>query len=270
MNLALREFLAGVKLFGEGFKIMRRNKRLWLLGAVPALITTVLFVTGIVVFGYWVGDVVAWVTPFADDWSERAREITRTIATIALLIILVVVGVVAFTAVTLLIGGPFYEYISEKIEDQLVGTPPDYHASWLRMFLRGLRDSILLVSLSLFFTVPLFCLGFVPVIGQTVIPVLAACVGGWILSLELVGVPFHRRGRRLGDRHRALRTRRALTLGFGVPAYLVCAIPVVAVFVMPAAFAGGTLLAREVLSGAAAPGPAGHPPGPAAQGAGPV
>ena len=253
MNLAVRDFVAGAKLFAEGFRIMARNKRLWLLGAVPALITTVLFVTLIVLFSYWVGDLVEWATPFADDWSAGARDTVRTLGTIAVLILLVVVGVITFTAITLLIGGPFYEYIAEKIEDQLGNRPPGYHLGWFRMFLRGLRDSILLVSLSLLFTLPLFCLSFVPLIGQTVIPALAACVGGWILALELVGVPFHRRGRRLGDRHRALRTRRALTLGFGVPAYLVCAIPLVAVVVMPAAVAGGTLLAREVLASAPAP-----------------
>ncbi|MGH3730450.1 MAG: EI24 domain-containing protein, partial [Micromonosporaceae bacterium] len=229
MSAAVNDFVAGLKIFAQGFSIMARNKRLWLLGTVPAMIAMVLVILAIVAVGMWVGDLVAWATPFADGWSPDGREALRVSATVVLMVALLAVAVITFTALTLLIGGPFYEYIAEQIEDQLGGKPPGYHASWFRVFVRGLRDSILLVSISVLFTLPLFCLGFIPLIGQTVIPVIGACVGGWILSLELVGVPFHRRGLRLGDRHRALRTRRALTLGFGVPTYLVCAVPLLAI-----------------------------------------
>lgn len=248
MNDAVREFMAGARMFTAGFGIMRRNPRLWLLGTVPALIAAILMTGVFVLAFYWVGDLVAWATPFADDWSDDGRQNLRIALSVVLMIAVLAVGVITFTAVTLLIGGPFYEYIAEKVEDQLGGKVAGYHASWLRMFVRGLRDSILLVAVSVLCTLPLFCLGFIPVIGQTVIPVLAVSVGGWILALELVGVPFHRRGLRLGDRHRRLKTRRALTLGFGMPAYLVCAVPLAAIVVMPAAVAGGTLLARAVLA----------------------
>ena len=250
MNSAVRDFVAGVRLFGEGWAVMARNKRLWLLGMIPALIAFLLMVTVVVLLGIWVLDLVTWATPFAEEWSERGRDTLRGVAAVVVMVAVIAVGVVTFGALTLLIGGPFYEYIAEKIEDRHDG-PPDYRASWLRMFVRGLRDSILLVAISVACTVPLFCLGFVPLIGQTVIPVVGACVGGWILALELVGVPFHRRGLRLGDRHRALKTRRWLTLGFGIPAYLLCLVPLLAIVVMPVGAAAGTLLAREVLPGRA-------------------
>lgn len=248
MTAAAQDFASGVRMFGEGFALMARHKRLWLIGTVPALLAFLLITAVIVGIGAWAGDLVAWATPFADDWSANTREGLRFAATLMLMVAVIGVAVITFSAVTLLIGGPFYEYIAEQIEDRLGNKPSGHHASWFRMFLRGLRDSVFLVSVSVLLTLPLFCLSFVPVIGQTVIPVLAACVGGWILALELVGVPFHRRGLRLGDRHRALRTRPALVLGYGVPTYLLCAIPFAAIVVMPVAAAGGTLLARAVLS----------------------
>lgn len=251
MGAAARDFAAGARLFADGFRVMAVHKRLWILGAVPALLAMVVLVGALTALGFWVGDLVDWATPFADDWSEDVRRGTRIAASVIVMGVAIGVGVIAFSALTLLIGGPFYEYIAEQVEDRVGGKPPTYHASWFRMFVRGLRDSVLLVTLSVLCTLPLLCLGFVPLVGQTVVPVLAACVGGWILTLELVGVPFHRRGLRLGDRHRALRTRRALTLGFGVPTYLVCAIPLLAIVVMPPAVAGGTLLARQVLAGPA-------------------
>ncbi len=249
MKPAVRDFVAGMRLFGEGWTVMARNKRLWLLGMVPAFIAMVLMVGVIVLLAFWVVDLVTWSTPFADDWSANGRDTLRGVVAAVIMIAVVAVGVVTFGALTLLIGGPFYEYIAEQIEDRHGDRPAEYRASWLRMFVRGLRDSILLVAISVACTVPLFCLGFVPVIGQTVIPVIGACVGGWILTLELVGVPFHRRGLRLGDRQRALRTRKALTLGFGIPAYLLCLVPLLAIVVMPVGAAAGTLLAREVLAG---------------------
>ena len=42
--------------------------------------------------------------------------------------------------------------------------------------------------------IPLFLCGFIPIVGQTVIPVIGALVGGWFLAVELVGVAFARRG----------------------------------------------------------------------------
>ncbi len=130
--------------------------------------------------------------------------------------------------------------------------------SWLTLTWRGVRDSALLIGASVLCTLPLFLAGFIPVIGQTVVPVLVVTVGGWLLALELVGVAFSRRGLRLRDRHRALRRRRLLTLGVGMPCYLLCAIPFAAVLVMPVAVAAGTLLAREVLP---SPAPAPRPQG---------
>jgi CysZ protein len=96
--------------------------------------------------------------------------------------------------------------------------------------------------------VPLFAAGFVPVLGQTVVPVVSASFGGWMLGIELVGSAFERRGLlTLSDRRVAMRRRRARVLGFTVPTFLMLAIPLVGVVVFPVATAAGTLLARQLL-----------------------
>ncbi|WP_406689222.1 EI24 domain-containing protein [Saccharopolyspora sp. ID03-671] len=68
-----------------------------------------------------------------------------------------------------------------------------------------------------------------------------------VISLEMVGLVFQRRGLAFGRRHRALREHKAMTLGFGLPAYLLCLVPVLQLLVIPAAVVGGTLLAHRVL-----------------------
>jgi CysZ protein len=94
----------------------------------------------------------------------------------------------------------------------------------------------------------LFVAGFVPAIGQTVVPVISAMFGGWMLGVELIGSAFERRGLlRLADRRAAMRTRRLRVLGFAIPTFLLLAIPFAGVVVFPVATAGGTLLARQLL-----------------------
>jgi CysZ protein len=95
--------------------------------------------------------------------------------------------------------------------------------------------------------IALFVIGFVPVVGQILVPVLGAFFGGWFLTLELTGLAFEGRGMTLKDRRIALRSRRARTLGFGVASYVSFLIPLGAVIMMPAAVAGATLLARSAL-----------------------
>ena len=56
--------------------------------------------------------------------------------------------------------------------------------------LKNAADSIRLIVLGIVVAVPLFVLGFVPVIGQTVVPVVDVVVGGWLLAVELTGVPY--------------------------------------------------------------------------------
>jgi CysZ protein len=78
------------------------------------------------------------------------------------------------------------------------------------------------------------------------VPVLGAMVGGWVLALELTGVPFERRGLRFRHRRAMLRQRRAMALGFGMATFVSFLVPLGAVFAMPAAVAGATLLSRRL------------------------
>jgi CysZ protein len=88
----------------------------------------------------------------------------------------------------------------------------------------------------------------VPAVGQTVVPVVSAAFGGWMLGIELIGSSFERRRLlTLADRRVAMRRRRARVLGFTVPTFLLLAVPLLGVVVFPVATAGGTLLARQLL-----------------------
>jgi CysZ protein len=224
-----------------------RNPGMLGLGLLPGLISGVLYLAALAALVAYIGDVSAAVTWFADDWSSVWRDLTRLLAGAALIGLSGLFGVLTFTAVTLLIGDPFYERISGLVERRLGGVPDEVEVSLGRSLARSLVDSLRLIGLSVLFGIPLFLAGFIPVIGQTVVPVIGGAVGGWLLAVELTGVPFQRRGQRLRHRRAALRVNRPLALGFGVAVFACFLIPLGAVLVMPAAVVGGTLLARRSL-----------------------
>ena len=256
---SLGRFLSGAGLLLRGLGLYVRSPGLMLLGVIPALISGVLFVGAFATLVWFVDDLAALVTPFADDWSGTVRSLARVIAGVAILGIGGLVGVLTFTAVTLVIGDPFYEKISERVEERYGGTPNAVEVPFWPSLRRSLVDSVRLVALSLLVGIPLFVAGFIPVVGQTVVPVIGAAVGGWFLAVELVGAPFYRRGMRLPQRRAILKADRPTALGFGVAVFLCFLIPLGAVLIMPAAVAGAALLARRSL-GQSIDGPLSAPP----------
>ncbi len=244
---AVRDFFTGAGLLGRGLQLMLRLPRLLGLGLLPALIAGVLYSAALIVLIIFLPGLTHAMTWFAAGWATGWRDLFRVLGGIALVGAAVTLGVLTFTAVTLAVGDPFYERISELIENRYGGVPDKVDVPFWAGLRRSLIDSVRLITLSIVVGLPLFALGFVPVVGQTVAPVLGAVVGGWLLALELTGAPFQRRGQRLRDRRRVLRANRPVVLGFGIAVFLCFLIPLGAILLMPAAVAGATLLSRRVL-----------------------
>ncbi len=255
------EFLRGIGLLGQGLRLYLQAPRVLLLGLIPVAITAALFVAAFVVLGVFLSDLAALVTWFADDWATDYRTLVRVTAAIAILGVALLLAVLTFTAVALAIGEPFYERISDLVERGCGDDVTDAETGFWRSFWSGVADSARVVALSMVIGLGLFLAGFVPVLGQTVVPVIGALVGGWFLAVELVGIPFSRRGLRVRDRWRALRVHRPRALGFGLAVFLCFLLPGGAVLMMPAAVAGGTLLARHSLGLPAQYQPPPAPPG---------
>jgi CysZ protein len=243
----MRDLFTGFRYFGQGLVILLRRPRLAWLGMVPAVLTTAILLGAMVALIVNIGGLDALVTPFADGWAAGWRDAVRVAAGIALIAGAVLLGLVGFTAVTVTIGGPFYEHIAERIEDDLGAAAGHVRLSAWKAFTLGVRDSVMLMLHSLMFTVLLFIAGFIPVIGQTVVPVLVLLVTSWFLALEVVAVSFYRRGIGLRGRTAILRPRRMLVVGLGLPAALLSMIPLMTIVVTPVVFAGGVLVALDTL-----------------------
>ena len=166
---------------------------------------------------------------------------------VALMAGLVLIMVISFTVLTLAIGSPIYDKLSESVEREF-GPVPELEEPVAAGAARSVRQSSAMIGTAALVGVPLFAVGFIPVVGQTVVPVVSAAFGGWMLGLELIGPAFERRNRlTLAERRAAMRKHRARVLGFAVPTFFLLAIPLAGVVVFPIATAAGTLLARQLL-----------------------
>ncbi|MEQ4720040.1 EI24 domain-containing protein [Nonomuraea sp. B19D2] len=239
---SLRDFTSGVGFFFQGLGWVARNGRWWLFGLIPALIAFAVYVAALIFLGNNATDLATFLTPFADSWSWR--ELFRTLVGIALFLGGLALAVLTFAALTLAIGEPFYERLSAAV-DVLESADEQ---PWWRTLPRSIRDSLITLCYVLLFTVPLFLLGFVPVVGQTVVPVLGALVSGFFLTVELTTLALERRGMARKARFALLRANKASALGFGVAVFLLFLVPFVAVIAMPAAVAGAALLVRTRLA----------------------
>ena len=245
---AVEDLVVGAGLLPRGLSLIARRPRLFLLGAIPPAITSVIFTGLLIALITQLRLLVDWLTPFADDWDRGLATTVEVLVGSAVVAAAVLIMVISFTTLTLALGSPLYDKLSESVEREF-GDVPELDESVARGVLRALRQALALISVAILGALVLFGTGFLPVIGQTVAPVLSAIFGGWMLGIELVGAPFERRGMlRLSDRRAAMRVRRFRVLGFAVPTFLLLAIPFVGVVIFPVATAGGTILARQLLS----------------------
>ncbi|MGX1544434.1 EI24 domain-containing protein [Streptomyces adustus] len=244
----MRDLGVGFSYLLKGQRWVARHGKQYGFGLLPGLITLVLYTAALVALALWGEDLVSWSTPFADDWSSPWQGLFRGFLTAVLFALGLLLAVLTFTAVTLLVGQPFYENLSEKVDRDVSpdGTAPESQLPLWRELWISARDSLRIVVRALVWGVLLFALGFLPVVGQTVVPVLGFFVTGFFLTEELAAVALQRRGVELRDRLALLRSRKTLVWGFGTPLGLAFLVPFVAVFLMPGAVAGATLLARDL------------------------
>ncbi|MFJ8659119.1 EI24 domain-containing protein [Streptomyces sp. NPDC093795] len=242
----MRDLGVGFGYLVQGQKWVGRHGRWFGFGLLPGLVTLVLYTGALIGLGYGADDLAAWATPFADDWSSPWLGALRGTLTALVFVFGLFLSVITFTAVTLLVGQPFYESLSEAVDRSEGGEAPESGLPLWRELWISARDSLRVLLRVAFYGILLFACGFIPVIGQTVVPVIGFCVSGFFLTQELTSVALQRRGVEFKERLGLLRGRRAAVLGFGVPLTLSFLVPFLAVFLMPGAVAGATLMARDL------------------------
>ncbi|UIP57823.1 EI24 domain-containing protein [Agromyces marinus] len=245
----LHELFVGARKLARGFAFWRRDPGAMLLGLVPAAIVFALFVWGLVALGFGLPALVEVATPFAGAWPELWRSAFRVVVAVVVFAGAAVLAFVTFTALTLVVGDPFYERIWVAVETDADGVPPGEGSG----FWAGVRGAGALVLQGLVSAALVAVVGVVPVVGTVAAAILGAVLTGRLLARELSSRALDARGLSRDARRALLRRHRWRFLGFGVATQLCFLVPFGAVITMPAAVAGATLLARSALDTPGAP-----------------
>ena len=244
----MREFVRGMALLGRGFAYWRRRPGVMALGLIPAAIVGILLLSGIVALAVSLPGITVAITPFADGWPGLWATVIRATIGTALAGAAIVLVAVSFTALTLIVGEPFYERIWRSVErdhaEEMHGEAAidaDYG------FWRSMRDGLGLFVRGVAIAILAALLGLIPAVGGVLATVFAVLLTGWLVADELSARALSARGLDHSARRVLMRRHRARVLGFGVATQLCFMIPLGAVLTMPAAVAGATSLVRSIL-----------------------
>lgn len=242
----MTEFFRGVGDFFSSFRWWRRESGVMLLGLVPAVIAGLIVAAVLVGLVIAVPPLVSTLTPFAEGWDAFWRDALRLAIMIAIFVGAVFLAISTFVALTLAIGDPFYEKIWARVEAADGGPVPDADYS----FWRGVGDALSLLVRGLGASIVAGLVGFIPVVGVVLGPVVGALLTGRVLSDELTSRALSHRGLDRAARRALTRPASARMRGFGAAAYALMLVPALSIVVMPTAVAGSTVIARRLVGAA--------------------
>jgi CysZ protein len=239
----MTELLRGAGLLLRGFGWWARRPAAMALGLIPAVVVAVALVAALVALASFLPGVAQWLTPFAEGWPEFWTGVLRIGVSLALLGGAGIIALVSFTALTLLVGEPFYDRIWRTVERSASGDVPDAPYG----FWRSAGDALSLVGRGILVALLAGAIGLIPLVGTVIGAIVGTILTGWVLADELTSRALTARGITRRERRRLLRGARARVLGFGVATQLCFLVPLGAIAVMPAATAGSTMLARTLV-----------------------
>jgi CysZ protein len=230
--------LLGIRYFGRGFSLLT-NKGLKRFVALPILINALLM-TALIYYGSgWLLDKIQWLVDWFPNWLSWLTWIITPVAALTLISI----TLYFFSAVLNLVASPFNGLLSEAVETKIAGTTiPD--EAFPQLLSRTLQREMQKLGYFIPRYLGLLIISFIPVI-NIISPVLWFVFGAWVLTLQFLDYALDNNGHSFADLHTALRLQPLTTLGFGFIVGLGFMIPVVNLFVMPAAVCGATLYWSE-------------------------
>lgn len=234
----------------RGFKMLREPK-IRLFVALPLTINVIIFAVLMTLGFDLLGNGIAAIINWLPQWLSFLSWILWPLAVVLVLAI----AMYSFSTIANIIAAPFNGLLAEKVEEKLTGKEVQGRetigraiASFPASILREIQKLLYYVIFALLVLILSFIPPIAPFSG-----VLWFLLGAWMLSLEYCDYAMDNHGLSFAESKRRLRAARSSTLPFGLMVMLGTMIPVVNLFIMPAAVCGGTMLWVEKLKGAEAP-----------------
>ncbi len=225
-------FLAGAKL------IVQPGLRQFVL--LPLLANIIIFSLALWAAVRQIGYLNDWLEQGLPDWLGWLSWLIWPLAILALLLCIALL----FGTLANWIAAPFNGLLAERVEQHLTGQPlPDTRlAALIQDLPRIFKREWLKLKYYLPKALGCLVLFFIPVVGQTLAPVLWFVFGAWMMGIQYCDYPFDNHKIPFNTMRQALGQQRITTLGFGAVVTLFTTIPLLNLVVMPIAVCGATLM----------------------------
>lgn len=235
----IRSTTSGAGYFFQGLKLASQpGTRRFVL--IPLLINIVLlgtaFATLLNHLGGWINH---WLS-YLPSWLDWLSYLLWPLLAIAALVSFSYF----FSTIANWIAAPFNGLLAEYLEAKLTGqTPPD---DSFKALIKDLPRTMGREWTKLKYYLPkaigLLILMWVPVIGQTVAPILWFLFNAWMMTIQYVDYPFDNHKVPFPTMRDALKQKRGQALSFGAVVMLLTMVPIINLFVMPIAVCGATAM----------------------------
>lgn len=174
-------------------------------------------------------------------WAASAFQWLTWIIAIAVLLLFLFVYGYAFGIITNIIAAPFNGFLAEKVEELLTGKAPPAEPM-LRMVWRTVGRELRKLMYFIGWGLLIFVVAMLTSWTVFIPALLGALWGAWCMAIQYVDYPLDNHQRPFNELKSVLLRRKLTSLSFGGAVMLAKMVPVLNIFVMPAAVAGGTAL----------------------------
>lgn len=234
-----QQFRSGIQYFIQGWQLISR-KGLRRFVILPILINVILLSIIFYLALNQVSHFSHWVSLLLPAWLDWLSAIILVLAVIMLLLVFYFI----FTTLAGFIAAPFNGLLAEKVEQMLTGEERSSGSAWdfisdmPRMFKREWQK----LAYSLPKLLLLFLLGFIPALGQTLIPLLMFLFTAWLLAIQYCDYPFDNHKVSFSQMRTQLAGKKVLNLTFGSLIALCTFVPLVNFLIIPVAVCGATAM----------------------------
>ena len=233
----IKQPLSGIGYLLKGAKLLSHPK-LRLFVFLPLLINIIIFASA---FGFLFISITEWIDGYLNELPSYLSWLTYIFWPIIIFSILFSFSFI-FSTLANLIAAPFNGLLAEKTENLLTnssindGSLKDLFTDLPRIFKRECQKWLyflprMLICLLMF---------FIPIIGQTVAPIIWFIFAGWMMAIQYADYPFDNHKVSFAAMKKILAGKLSKNLTFGMVVSVCTTIPVINFIIMPIAVCGAT------------------------------
>lgn len=234
-----KEVKSGLHYFVMGWSLIsQQGLRRFVI--MPILLNIVLMIGLLWLFITQISGMIEWVMNFLPNWLDWMSSIMF----IASLVMILTVFYFSFTMLSGFIAAPFNGLLAEKVEKMLTGEV--MIETNMQDFIKDVPRMLAREWQKLWYSLPkyiaLFLFGFMPFLGQTVVPIIAFVFGAWMMAIQYCDYPFDNHKISFHAMRFKLAQNRTQSLVFGALITLCTLVPIINLVVIPVAVCGATAM----------------------------